>query len=171
MHLLPRRRSQWEAAPPVSLRHCQCQWPLVAVTFWIHNHLLSAEMDTICGQSSLHPSVLGTLGIWYRDQSIEFVLVLHGKRGRQEMCFMFSCRHKSTKGGMLFKLAIGQNLQNEGRALFLPIYLYYICTDLKKKKNLKWRRIWHLGCQRTWNIFCLLELSWCLGLWKKIIEV
>lgn len=50
------------------------------------------------------------------------------------MCFMFSCRHKSTKGGMLFKLAIGQNLQNEGRALFLPIYLYYICTDLKKKK-------------------------------------
>lgn len=37
---------------------------------------------------------------------------------------------KAPKGKCFFKLAIGQNLQNEGRALFLCIYLYYICTDL-----------------------------------------
>lgn len=36
---------------------------------------------------------------------------------------------KAPKGKCFFKLAIGQNLQNEGRALFLCIYLYYICTD------------------------------------------
>lgn len=52
-------------------------------TFWTRTSL-SAKVDAICGQSSLRSSVLGTPGVWYQDQSVEFAPVLHGKIRRQE---------------------------------------------------------------------------------------
>lgn len=88
------------------------------------------------------------------------------KKKRQEKWLMFSCCCKSTKGKMhfFFKLATGQNLQNEGRAFFLSIYLYYICTDFffsvpKMKENFD---IWDARKLRSY--FCWLELFWCLGI-------
>jgi hypothetical protein len=49
------------------------------------------------------------------------------KRKKREKMFLYC--HINTKCGLLFKMAIGQNLQYEGRALFFFIYLYNICTD------------------------------------------
>lgn len=97
-------------------------------TFWTPTHLLSAEMDMTCGQSSLRPSVLGTLGIWDQDQSVDFAPVLRGKekktRKTGDVSHVLMLPQSTKVERKLFKLAIGQSLQNEGRALFLPIFLY-----------------------------------------------
>lgn len=101
-------------------------------TFWTPTHLLSAEMDMTCGQSSLRPSVLGTLGIWDQDQSVDFAPVLRGKEkkkpGRQEMCLMFSCCLKAPKWKESFS-----NLQLDRvckMRVELCFFLFsYICTD------------------------------------------
>lgn len=95
-------------------------------TFWTPTHLLSTEMDMTCGQSSLRPSVLGTLAIWDRDQSVDFAPVLHGKEKRKagDKSHVLMLPQSTKVERKLFKLAIGQNLQNEGRASFLPIFLY-----------------------------------------------
>lgn len=121
-------------------------------TFWT-THLLSVKVDMICGQYSLHPPILGTLGVWYQDQSVEFAPVLHSHlyfMAKKEDKRSVSCSLvaiKGRKGEWFLNWQFGQNLQNEGRALFLSIYLFYICTDIFL--NLKWRRIWHLGCQKA----------------------
>lgn len=102
----------------------------------------------MCEQPSQH-TVLSTLGVWYQDQSILFAPVLYGKK-EQKRC---SCDViQNTKCGLLLKMAVGQNLQYEDRALFpVFIYLYNICTDFFFFFffYLKWRMNWHLGCQKT----------------------
>lgn len=65
-------------------------------TFWTPTHLLSAEMDMTCGQSSLCPSVLGTLGIWDRDQSVDFAAKKKKKRKTGDMSHVAS-KHQSGK--------------------------------------------------------------------------
>lgn len=129
MHLLPGGRSQREAAPSVSLRHCQRKWPLVAVpsghttTCRDGHNLWTVFTAPVCSSLALWVSGIGTKPL----NSLLYFMAKKKKEDDDKRCV--SCCHKSTKGEMLFKLAIGQNLQNEGRASFLPIYLYYICTD------------------------------------------
>lgn len=74
---------------------------------------------------------------------------------------MFLSGCTNTKDGLLPNLAIGQSFQDEGRALFLLIYLYYICTDifflLKMKEKLT------SGMPGNLEVI-LFALSWYLGI-------
>lgn len=73
---------------------------------------------------------------------------------------------------MLFKLAIGQNLQNEGRASFLPIYLYYICTDFFFKPKMKENfDIWDARKLRSYLFAWTLLVFGDLKKKKKVIKV
>lgn len=171
MHLLPGRRSQWEAATPVSFRHCQRQWPLVAVP--------SGHAPAICkGGRDLWTVFTALVRPWHSRR-----LVSGPKRGirtctsrqKKKTRESVSWSHvalKAPKGKCFFKLAIGQNLQNEGRALFLCIYPYYICTDFFFPWYLKWRRILTSGMSEKRRHYFVG--SNCLGVWgfeKKIIKV
>jgi hypothetical protein len=145
-------------------------------TFWTRTCYL-AKVDTIRGQSSLHSPALGTRSVWYQDQSVDFVPVLHGQKKkkkkkerekRQEKCLMFSCCHKSTKGRNAF---INWQLDRickmrVGLCFFLFTYITYALIFFfmvpKMKENFD---IWDARKLRSY--FCWLELSWCLGIWKK----
>lgn len=75
-----------------------------------------------------HPSLaLGVSGI--RTKVLNSHLYFMAKKEDKRSV---SCSHvaiKGRKGEWFLKWQFGQNLQNEGRALFLSIYLFYICTD------------------------------------------
>lgn len=129
MHLLPGRRSQWEAAPPVSFRHRQRQWPLVAVP--------SGHAPAISkGGRDLWTVFTALVRPWHSGRLLsgpKCGIGTRTSRQNKKTRERVSWSHvavKAPKGKCFFKPAIGQNLQNEGRALFLCIYLYYICTDL-----------------------------------------
>lgn len=170
MHLLPGGRSQWEAAPPVSLRHCQRQWPLVAVPSG-HPPTCSLQRWT-WPVDSLH-CARPSLALWVSGigtKALTSHLYFMAKKKKKEDRRYVSCCLKAPKWKRkLFKLAIGQNLQNESRALFLPpifLYMHWFFFSLAKMKA-------NLTSGMPENLeFCLLELSWCLGIWKKqIIKV
>lgn len=81
----------------------------------------------MCEQPSQH-TVLSTLGVWYQDQSILFAPVLYGKKEQKRDVLVMSYRTPNVD--YFLKMAVGQNLQYEDRALFpVFIYLYNICTD------------------------------------------
>lgn len=131
-------------------------------TFWTPTHLLSAEMDMTCGQSSLRPSVLGTLGIWDRDQSVDFAPILHGKEKKKEDRRYVSCCLKAPKWKESFlNLQLDRICKMRVELCFFLLFSY-ICTDFffslaKMKANLT------SGMPENLE-FCLLELSWCLGI-------
>ncbi|MEJ1288153.1 BicC family RNA binding protein 1 [Cricetulus griseus] len=73
-------------------------------TFWTHNHLLSAEMDTICGQSSLH---LPVLALWVSGIGTKAHRYFMSKEEDRRCA---SCSHvagKAPKGKRFLKLAVG----------------------------------------------------------------
>ena len=175
MHLLPGRRSQWEAASPVSFRHCERQWPLVAVPSGHAPAILQRWTRSV---DSLHctrlPLALGVSGI--RTKVLISYLYFMAKKKkkkkerekRQEKCLMFSCCHKSTKGRNAF---INWQLDRickmrVGLCFFLFTYITYALIFFfmvpKMKENFD---IWDARKLRSY--FCWLELSWCLGIWKK----
>lgn len=143
MHLLPGRRSQWEAAPPVSLRHCQRQWPLVAVPSG-HPPTCSLQrwtwpVDSLhCARPSL---ALWVSGIRTKALTSHLYFVAKKKKTRKtgDVSHVLMLPQSTKVERKLFKLAIGQSLQNEGRALFLPIFLYmhwFFFSLAKMKVNL-----------------------------------
>lgn len=167
MHLLPGGRSQWEAAPPVSFRHRQRQWPLVAVP--------SGHAPAIGeGGRDLWTVFTALFRPWHSGRLVsgpKCGILTRTSRQNKKTRERVSWSHvavKAPKGKCFFKLAIGQNLQNEGRALFLCIYLYYICTDFFFSWYLKWRRILTSGMpENVEKIILLVRTVLVFGDLKK----
>lgn len=179
MQLLPGRWSQWEATPSVSFRHCQCQWPLVAVPSGQAPALCKGGHATWTVVTALvHPWHSGVSGI--RTKALNshlYFMAKKKKKRRKEDKLSVSCSHvaiKATKGeNAFFKLATGQNLQKMrvGLCFFLFTYIPYALIFFflvpKMKENFD---IWDARKLRSY--FCWLELSLVFGdLKKKIIKV
>lgn len=167
MHLLPGRRSQWEATPPVPLRYCQRQWPLVAVP---SGHIPAIRK----GGHDLWTVFTAPIRPWHPECLVSGpkhwirTCTSWQKKRMQEKCLEFSCCHKAPKGECFLSWQLDRICKKRvGLCFFLFTYITYALIFFFFFLYLKWRRIWYLGCQ----LLCLLELSWCLGIWKKIIKV